>query len=132
MCMLVTPISCMIEHAACAGHSAHDSPTQVIKLEISPGRIEEGVLQIVELASSAHDTRVAAMHHRSPIHTFMFDSKGALLVANASAIEACQRGTTGAGVSHFMLRPILLYLTSRPLFCLKSLCSMHLSNANNS
>ena len=68
---------------------------QVIKLELAPGKVERATLHIIELAASAHETRVAAMQHLSPIHTFMFDSKGTLLVANASAVEACQRGLTG-------------------------------------
>lgn len=67
----------------------------MIKLELGPGKIEQAVLHVVELAASAQDTRVAAMHQRSPIHTFMFDSKGALLVANASAVEACTRSAAG-------------------------------------
>ena len=67
----------------------------MIKLELAPGKVEQATLHIVELAGSAHDTRVAAMQHRSPIHTFMFDSTGTLLVANASAVEACQRGLKG-------------------------------------
>lgn len=43
-------------------------------------------------SSSANNMRVCALHQRSPIHMFMFDSKGALLIANKAALEALQPG----------------------------------------
>ena len=46
--------------------------------------------------SSRTDLRVAAMHDRSPIHTFLFDSDGMLLTANQTALLACERDTSGA------------------------------------
>lgn len=69
---------------------------QAIKLQIGPDQVERATLFIMHVQASAHDMRVGAMHHRSPIHTFMFDSNGALLVGNASAVESCRRGTSGA------------------------------------
>lgn len=41
---------------------------------------------------SADNMRVCALHQRSPIHMFMFDNKGALLIANKAAMEALQPG----------------------------------------
>ena len=52
-------------------------------------------MHIAEMDASTEDLRVIAMHLRSPIHTFMFNSKGELLGANSSALEACYMHTTG-------------------------------------
>lgn len=72
---------------------------QVIKLELSQGKAVEAVLCVMDVAANAHHTRAAAMSDRSPMHVFMFNSQGALLEANASALESCQRHTTGQSLS---------------------------------
>ena len=73
-------------------------PVQAIKLQVGPDNVERATLFVMHVKASAHDMRVGAMHHRSPIQTFRFDSKGALLVGNASAVESCRRGTSGAAM----------------------------------
>ncbi len=65
-------------------------------METSPGHVESALLHVIESELSSHtDLRVAAMHDRSPIHTFLFDSQGELLTANTCALTACQRDTRG-------------------------------------
>ena len=64
-------------------------------METSPGHVENALLHVIEAEQSSHtELRVAAMHDRSPIHTFLFDSQGSLLTANKAALRFCQ---TGAG-----------------------------------
>lgn len=70
-------------------------PKQVIKLELSPGKVEEAILSVMDVDANLHHTRAAAMFERSPLHVFMFNSQGALLKANTSALDACQRHTPG-------------------------------------
>ena len=41
---------------------------------------------------SAADRRVCALHQRSPIRMYMFDSKGTLLNANKAALDGLQPG----------------------------------------
>ena len=43
--------------------------------------------------------RFAAMVQRTPIHTFLFNKRGELLVANDAAMEACLHSTAGLKLS---------------------------------
>ena len=58
--------------------------------------------------SSRTDLRVAAMHDRSPIHTFLFNSDGMMLTANQTALLACERDTSGAPIALFTHASALL------------------------
>lgn len=59
-----------------------------------PGRVENALLHVFEAEQSSHaELRVSAMHDRSPIHTFLFDSQGSLLTANKAALQFCQAGS---------------------------------------
>lgn len=59
-----------------------------------PGRVENALLHVYEAEqSSPTDLRVSAMHDRSPLHTFLFDSQGFLLTANKAALQFCQAGS---------------------------------------
>ncbi|KAL0024765.1 hypothetical protein WJX79_003822 [Trebouxia sp. C0005] len=72
-----------------------------IKVETSPGHVEIAFLHVIESEGSSHtDLRVAAIYDRSPIHTFMFDSEGAMLTANQAALLAHQRSALGLTASH--------------------------------
>ena len=63
-------------------------------METSPGHVENALLHVIEAEQSSHtELRVAAMHDRSPIHTFLFDSQGSLLTANKAALQFCQTGS---------------------------------------
>lgn len=52
-------------------------------------------MYVAEMDATIEDLRVMAMHHRSPINSFMFSNKGVLLDANTSALEACHAHTPG-------------------------------------
>ena len=59
-----------------------------------PGQVENALLHVLEADQSSHaELRVSAMHDRSPIHTFLFDSQGLLLTANKAALQFCQAGS---------------------------------------
>ena len=68
---------------------------QPIRVQIGPGKVDTAVMHIAEMDASTEDLRVTAMHLRSPIHTLMFNSKGELLAANTSAVDACHLHTSG-------------------------------------
>ena len=58
------------------------------------GQVENALLHVLEAQQSSHaELRVSAMHDRSPIHTFLFDSQGWLLTANKAALQCCQAGS---------------------------------------
>lgn len=90
---------------------------QPINIQTASGAVETAVLHLFEQLSaneeaaapapapapdvvaspgssslSVDNMRVCALHQRSPIHMFMFDNKGALLIANKAAMEALQPG----------------------------------------
>ena len=87
---------------------------QPIKIQTAAGSVETAVLHLFEMqpsvpaqapalapvpsaaaslsSSSAADMRVCALHQRSPICMYMFDSRGALLIANKAALEGAQTG----------------------------------------
>ena len=66
---------------------------QIIKIRTSPGHVETCIMQVVDLDSTAANDRLLSMHQRSPIHTFMFNSKGSLLQANTAALSAIRRSS---------------------------------------
>ena len=68
---------------------------QPIRVETAAGQIHTAVMHTVDMDASTEDLRMTAMYLRSPIHTLMFSSKGALLGANSSALEACRVHTPG-------------------------------------
>lgn len=85
---------------------------QPIKIQTAAGSVETAVLHLFEMqpsvpvqtpapvpsavaspsSTSAADMRVCALHQRSPIRMYMFDSRGALLIANKAALEGLQTG----------------------------------------
>lgn len=100
--MLCEPAVFVAHEIRCVTNGDSNSlvlPTQVIKLELSPGKAEEAVLCVMDVAANVHHTRAAAMFERSPLHVFMFNSQGILLEANTSALDACQRHTMGESSS---------------------------------
>lgn len=66
---------------------------QAIHIRTSPGHVETAVMHIIDMDFAAADDRLLAMHHRSPIHTYMFDSKGVLLQANNAALSALRKSS---------------------------------------
>jgi len=68
---------------------------QPIRVETAAGQVHTAVMHTVDMDASIEDLRMTAMYLRSPIHTLMFSSKGALLGANSSALEACRVHTPG-------------------------------------
>ena len=71
---------------------------QPIRVETAAGQVHTAVMHTVDMDASIEDIRMTAMYVRSPIHTLMFGSKGALLGANSSALEACRVHTPGGKV----------------------------------
>ena len=61
--------------------------TQVIQVETGPGQVERCQLNQVEQVASVEAARLAAMHHCGPIHTFMFNKQGELLMANKRGLD---------------------------------------------
>ena len=92
--------------------SARCCTPQPIKIQTAAGSVETAVLHLFDMqplvpaqtpapvpstvaspsSTSAADMRVCALHQRSPIHMYIFDSKGALLIANKAASEGLQSG----------------------------------------
>ena len=66
-----------------------------LTVQTAPGQVQLAVMHTAEMDASTEDLRVTAMHLRSPIHTLMFNSKGDLLGANTSALDACHIHTPG-------------------------------------
>lgn len=75
---------------------------QPIQVETAPGKVEIALMYAAEMDATIEDLRVMAMHQRSPINSFMFSSKGVLLDANASALEACHAHTPGTACAACM------------------------------
>ncbi len=76
-------------------HTIFDSVMHPVRVETAAGQVHTAVMHTVEMDASTEDLRMTAMYLRSPIHTLMFSSKGALLGANFSALEACRVHTPG-------------------------------------
>lgn len=68
---------------------------QPIKIQTLQGKVESAVMHVVNIESSNADKRFTAMVRHTPLHTFLFSSRGDLLAANDSAMEACQHSTAG-------------------------------------
>ncbi len=105
-----------LQQSVCPLCSSCAVPLQPIRIQTASGKVETAVLHIFEMQTSAaipealvapataassapsstsgSDMRVCALHQRSPVQMFMFDSHGALLNANKAALEGLQ---TGAG-----------------------------------
>lgn len=73
-------------------------PLQPIRVQTAPEVVEDAVLHIVETGANVEDMRIAAMHHQSPLHNFLFDSQGRLLNANKAAVEACRNSAAGTTI----------------------------------
>lgn len=52
-------------------------------------------MHVIDLEVSNADKRFIAMARQTPLHAFMFNSQGKLLVANDAAMEACLHSTAG-------------------------------------
>jgi len=79
---------------------------QPIRVQTLPGKTESAIMHVVDMeASNADrhignaDKRFAAMMQHTPLHTFLFNKHGKLLVANDAAMEACLHSTAGLKVS---------------------------------
>ena len=70
------------------------SPLQPIRMQTSPGKVEVGLMHVLEAEPGCAD--LGAMLQRNPLHTFMFDTQGNLLNANKAAFEAFQSDPPGA------------------------------------
>lgn len=66
-----------------------DTTVQPIRIQINPDLVETAIMHILEVDANTSEMRLAAMHQINPLHTFMFNSRGKLLNANAAAIAAC-------------------------------------------
>ena len=72
-------------------------------MQTAPGKVEIALMHVADVDASVVDSRVGAMHTVNPFHTFMFDSDGVLLNANAKALEAFARHTTGEHAPYCLL-----------------------------
>lgn len=89
-----------------------------------PGRVENALLHVYEAEqSSPTDLRVSAMHDRSPLHTFLFDSQGFLLTANKAALQFCQAGSGQLTPPPFPQCPTVLAYQILHAMCLPLLTS---------
>ncbi|DBA80660.1 TPA: hypothetical protein ACH3X1_007904 [Trebouxia sp. C0004] len=74
-----------------------------IKVQTLPGKAESAIMHVVDMEASNADKhiskRFAAMVQHTPLHTFLFNKHGKLLVANDAAMEACLHSTAGLKVS---------------------------------
>ena len=85
--------SAVLPHAACVIYQQIKGEAlvftavllQAIRVQTSPGHVETAVMHVLDIDCAAADVRLLAMHNCSPIHTYMFDSKGLLLQANTAA-----------------------------------------------
>lgn len=60
-----------------------------MRIQIKPDVVETAILHILDVDANTSEMRLAAMHQINPLHTFMFNSRGKLLNANAAAMAAC-------------------------------------------
>ena len=74
---------------------------QAIRVRTSPTQVETALMHVAELDGSVTDLRVAAIHSRNPLHTFLFNSCGVLLNANASALQAFAHSHAGKSFPWF-------------------------------
>lgn len=99
-------------------HATHVNFVQAIKVRTSPNKVETALLHIAELDASVTDLRLGAIHRRNPLHTFMFNSQGALLNANVSALEAFQQHHAGELHPHFVADCLVAVFRSMSLVTL--------------
>lgn len=52
-------------------------------------------MHVTHTETNHTDKRFIAMVRQTPMHAFMFNSQGQLLVANDAALEACQHSSAG-------------------------------------
>jgi predicted DCC family thiol-disulfide oxidoreductase YuxK len=71
---------------------------QPIKVQTLPGKAESAIMHVVDMEASNADKRFTAMVRHTPLHTFLFNKHGKLLVANDAAMEACLHSTAGLKV----------------------------------
>ena len=81
---------------------------QAIKVRTSPTQVELALMHVQELETSMTDLRVGAIHCRNPLHTFLFDSHGALLNGNIAALEAFQQTHIGNAGLSMLTSPCLI------------------------
>ena len=93
--LLVHHHTILLVHHHTTNMQSSVSLAQAIKVRTSPGTVETALMLIVELEASATDLRTAAIYHRNPLHTFMFNSNGDLLTANEAALAVFQGSPTG-------------------------------------
>ncbi|KAL0039442.1 hypothetical protein WJX79_008577 [Trebouxia sp. C0005] len=81
--------------------------SKAIRVRTSPTQVETALMHVAELAGSVTDLRVGAIHSRNPLHTFLFNSCGVLLNANASALQAFAHSHAGhAGGTDLTLKSL--------------------------
>lgn len=86
---------------------------QPLRIQMKPDVVETAIMHIMEADANTSEMRLAAMHQINPLHTFMFNSRGKLLNANAAAIAACEIPGTGCSPCHgvslnFSTLPVLI------------------------
>lgn len=55
-------------------------------------------MHVIDMEASNADKRFTAMVRQTPLHAFMFNQHGKLLVANDAAMEACLHSVAGLKV----------------------------------
>ncbi|DBB14759.1 TPA: hypothetical protein ACH3X3_004373 [Trebouxia sp. C0006] len=81
--------------------------SKAIRVRTLPTQVESALMHVAELDGSVTDLRVAAIHSRNPLHTFLFNSCGVLLNANASALQAFAHSHAGdAGGTGLILKTL--------------------------
>ena len=68
---------------------------QPIRIQTAPGTVESAIMHVIDMEASNADTRFTAMARQTPVHSFMFNRHGKLLVANDAATEACLHSVAG-------------------------------------
>ena len=71
---------------------------QPIKVQTAPGKVESAIMHVIDMEASNADKRLTAMVRQTPLHAFMFNLHGQLLVANDAAKEACLHSAAGLKV----------------------------------
>ena len=68
---------------------------QSIKVQTAQGKVESAILHVINMETNNADKRLVAMVRQTPLHAFMFNAQGKLLVANDAAMEACLHSAAG-------------------------------------
>ena len=77
---------------------------QVIQVQLTAGEIVSAVLHVLDM--DAEDLRARAMHDKNPVCSFLFSQSGALLSANAAAMQSIN--SQGASAE---CKPVVLTMT---------------------